>query len=199
MKKEKSVYYFRVILDTLFEDDQKEKPYREIALLQSQTLSTIARAIVESFDFDFDHCYGFYDNFTDPYKSKEMYELFTDLGEEPTEGALGVTYVKIPKAFNKIGKKMRFLFDYGDNWQFKVELVDIQPSKKNNKYPKVLKKFGKAPEQYPPLEDEGEEEETGCKNHAWFHEDCILCQELKDEGINLHWFPDTPIKKKIAH
>jgi len=32
---------------------------RELALAENQTLYTLAEAIVDSFDFDFDHCFGF--------------------------------------------------------------------------------------------------------------------------------------------
>lgn len=158
MKENKSLseYLFRVTLDDDFDGRGKEKSWRKIIVLSSQSLWTLAQAIVKSFDFNFDHCYGFYDNFKDPYHSKEIYELFTDIGEEPTEGAFGVEHVKITKAFEKISKKMRFLFDYGDNWQFTVELLGIKPAG-GEKYPKIIKKFGKAPEQYPDY-DENEKE-----------------------------------------
>lgn len=193
MKRNKSAYKFKVTLDTDFEGIGKQKPYREIEALSIQSLSTLARIIVVSFGFYFDHCYGFYDNFEDPYKSDEMYELFTDIGEEPTEGAFGVTYIKVPKAFDKIGKKLRFLFDYGDNWQFTVELKDIKQTVGSSKYPKLLKKVGVSPEQYPEIEEEDEEDAT---HGDWFHENCNLCQNLKAEGGKMQWFPDEPVKKK---
>lgn len=159
MNQNKAVYHFKVTLENGFGENVKEKPYREIAVLSSQSLSTLAKTIVDSFGFGFDHCYGFYDNLKDPYKSKEIFELFTDIPEDPTPGALGVTYVKVTKAFDRIGKKMLFLFDYGDNWQFIVELIDIFPFEKKSKYPKILKKTGQAPEQYPPLDEDEEGEE----------------------------------------
>lgn len=152
-------YHFRVTLDDNFRISDKEELWREIEALSSQTLSTLARAIVESFGFDFDHCYGFYDNLANTFKSKEIYELFTDLGEEPTEGAFGVEHIKITKPFDKIGKKMRFLFDYGDNWNFTVELLEIKTAD-NGTYPRTTKKFGKAPEQYPDYNEDEDEEKT---------------------------------------
>lgn len=187
----KSVYHFKVTLDTDFEGRNKQRPYREIETLSTQSLSTLAKIIVESFGFDFDHCYGFYDNFRDPYDSSEIYELFTDIGEEPTEGAFGVNHTKIPKAFDKIGKKMRFLFDYGDNWQFTVELRDIKQTVDNSSYPKVIKKVGSTPEQYPEIEEDDENDAT---KKDWFHENCNLCQKLKAEGVKMQWFPDEPVK-----
>jgi len=159
MKNTKSIYHFKVTLDVDFKDRGKEKSWREVAVLSSQSLSTLARIIVQSFDFYFDHCYGFYNNFKNPYHSSEKYELFTDIGEEPTEGALGVEHIKITRAFDKTGKKMRFLFDYGDNWQFAVELLDIKPAS-GGKYPKVIKKVGNAPEQYPDYDKNDDKEES---------------------------------------
>lgn len=159
MNKSKLIYRFKVTLDTDFKGRESKRPYREIDVLENQSLSTFAFAIVKSFGFYFDHCYGFYDNFENPYESKEMYELFTDIPEDPNPGALGVTYVKVSKAFYHKGKKLRFLFDYGDNWFFTIELMDIKQFSGNEKYPKLIKSVGKAPEQYPPLEEDSEEEE----------------------------------------
>jgi len=44
---------------------------------------------------------------------------------------------------------MTFLFDYGDDWQFKVEMLGEGQKDLSVKYPKLLKSAGKAPEQYP--------------------------------------------------
>ena len=197
MNSKKIILYFRATLDTDFVGSGKEKPYREIVIKKNQSLSTLAQAIVTSFGFYFDHCYGFYDNFENTHKSREKYELFTDLPDvEDTKGALGVSYVKVFKAFPNIGKKLRFLFDYGDTWLFTIELLDLKLVDEKQKYPRVIKKVGKAPEQYPPLEMDEEEVDE----EHWYHKDCKLCNDLKDSGIPLQWFPDVSIeKKKTVH
>jgi len=51
---------------------------------------------------------------------------------------------------------MLFLFDYGDEWRFVVELKEINQAEKCDLKPKILESIGKAPEQYPPCEDEVE-------------------------------------------
>ncbi|BET28960.1 plasmid pRiA4b ORF-3 family protein [Wolbachia endosymbiont of Carposina sasakii] len=51
-------------------------------------------------------------------------------------------------------KKMIFLFDYGDNWEFLVECCGIIEAEAGTRYPKVTKKQGEAPPQYPDYEDE---------------------------------------------
>lgn len=195
--KNKFYYYFRVTLIGRGGSgkNSKDKIFREIAVLGRQTLSTLASTIVRSFNFYFDHCYGFYNSFDSYINSTEMYELFTDIPEEPTPGAKGVTRIKVATIFPEIGKKMLFLFDYGDNWKFSVLLIEIKVAPGNAKNPKIIKKVGKAPKQYPLIEenDFGEEIHDG---HDLFHADCDLCNKLQNQGITSQWFSAKPISKK---
>lgn len=57
----------------------------------------------------------------------------------------------------KIGQSFLYLFDYGDEWHFKVLLWDIDETAKKTQAAVVHKK-GKAPEQYPDWEDLEEDE-----------------------------------------
>ena len=72
--------------------------------------------------------------------------MFADLGEEGE--FKGVKRTKMSKAFDQIEKKMLFLFDYGDEWHFIVELKGIKLSKEGEKYPFVAESIGGAPSQY---------------------------------------------------
>ena len=75
----------------------------------------LAAAICAAVNFDFDHAFGFYSTLTSRYfDSPEIYELFVDIGESVGEGAKSVKRTKVAKAFPKVGKKMLFVFDYGD-------------------------------------------------------------------------------------
>ncbi|MBL7198016.1 MAG: hypothetical protein ISS47_07945, partial [Candidatus Omnitrophica bacterium] len=88
-------------------------------------------------------------------------ELFVDIGEEPLLAASkGVKKVKISQAFKSPGEKLLFLFDYGDGWRFSIELQEITYIDKWNLEPVVLESIGKAPQQYPPCEEEFEEEKN---------------------------------------
>jgi len=49
---------------------------------------------------------------------------------------------------------MRFLFDYGDEWEFLVELINRKPKEPKAKLPRLLISAGKAPAQYLDPEDE---------------------------------------------
>lgn len=128
------------------------KIVREIEILENASLYKLAGAIINTYDFDFDHCFGFFSKIAEShyYDSEKKYELFTDLedeGIEPT-GAGSVKKTKVKEVWRSIGDKMMFLFDYGDNWQFIVELIGFDEKKSGQKYPLILKKNGKAPRQY---------------------------------------------------
>ena len=51
---------------------------------------------------------------------------------------------------------MLFLFDYGDEWHFIVELKGIKPPEENVEYPLVVKSVGEAPPQYEEMEEKNE-------------------------------------------
>ena len=128
------------------------KLYREIEIPSSKTLYDLAGAIVGVFDFDFDHAFGFYSKLTGRvYDSPVKYELFADMGESD---ARSVKRTRIAEAFPSTGAKLTFLFDYGDEWLFRVEAIGQNRKEPRVKYPKLLKAVGKAPEQYPDPEEE---------------------------------------------
>jgi hypothetical protein len=74
-----------------------------------EQLHILAHAIVECFDFNFDHAFGFYSSLKgNIYDSPVKYELFVNVGE--TEGdARSVERTRVVEAFPSAGSKMRFL------------------------------------------------------------------------------------------
>jgi Plasmid pRiA4b ORF-3-like protein len=130
------------------------KVYRAIEIAATSSLYALAQAIVRSFDFDFDHAFGFYSKLKgNIYDSPVQYELFVDMGEGEGE-ARSVKRTRVDEAFPSPGTKMRFLFDYGDGWEFLVELVKRKPKEPKVRLPRLLVSAGKAPAQYPDPEDE---------------------------------------------
>lgn len=130
-----------------------EDVFRTIEIRGNESLASLATEILNAFDFEEDHAYGFYSNIRNIYKSDEVYELFSDIDDcEDTPGAKGVKGVLISEVF-KVRKKMLFLFDYGDDWMFLVECKKISEANPKIKYPRVIEKVGEAPEQYPDFED----------------------------------------------
>lgn len=149
-KQEKEMYIFKVTLHDRL-GRAKGTPHRILAIPTRFTLYELAKEIVHAFDFYFDHCFGFFDNVGSWTKSKECYELFRDLekeqGLEPTR-CQSVKKTKVGQVFTKVGKKMLFLFDYGDEWHFIVELKGIESPQRNTHHPLILESQGEPPPQY---------------------------------------------------
>ena len=125
------------------------KVYRDIEIDGMSTLYVLAEAITRAFDFDFDHAFGFYDKLKGSiYQSAIRYELFVDMGESDGE-ARSVKRTRVADAFPSVGSKMRFLFDYGDEWIFLVACVKQKPKEPKVKLPRLLVSSGEAPPQYP--------------------------------------------------
>lgn len=56
------------------------RPSRKIVISAKASLYDLAAVTIESFDFDLDHAFGFYDNLTNWARSEEGYESFADTG-----------------------------------------------------------------------------------------------------------------------
>ena len=128
--------------------------HRDIEIDSGKSLAKLAEAMVRAFDFDFDHAFGFYPNTRGRAvtRGRPAYELFADMGEA-TE-ARSVERTSIAEAFPEVGHAMTFLFDYGDEWLFRVELTAMGRKMAKARYPRVLAKAGPSPVQYPDPDDE---------------------------------------------
>jgi hypothetical protein len=83
----------------------------------------------------------------------------------------------------KTGKKeFLFLFDYGDEWHFGIKLIDAKGKlTPNAEYPRITARRGDAPAQYPPWDEDDDEE--------WDDEDEE--GDLPRTGTILHFDPKT--------
>ncbi len=84
---------------------------------------------------------------------EEVYSLFADIGEETNPGDRGVCTTALLDVFYP-GKKLIFLFDYGDDWRFDVICQTIEETKSAFRRPKILNPKGKPPIQYPDYDEE---------------------------------------------
>jgi hypothetical protein len=135
--------------------------YRDIELDPAKSLYVLAEAIVSSFNFDFDHAFGFYTGLTPAkiHKTFSKYELFADMGDADP-WVLGVKKTRILQAFPEVGHTMLFLFDYGDDWLFRVTLRTIGTKSAKARYPRIVATRGEAPAQYPDADDDPNEKPT---------------------------------------
>jgi hypothetical protein len=129
--------------------DGESSVFRDIEIDPSRSLYKLAEAICSAFNFDFDHAFGFYGG--DPFgrkRAQPRYELFADMGEADRD-SLSVKKTKIAEAFPDIGRALLFLFDYGDEWRFRVKLKARGNKAAKTRYPCVVASGGEAPAQYP--------------------------------------------------
>ncbi len=226
-----NIYTLKVTL-TDWQARTRGYPHRVLAVPADLSLYDLAYEINESFAFDFDHAFGFFDNLKNPWRANEQYELFNDgeleaegemmlaelegeleefseeeiaqvdtlselppdeakkkliemslkdvpaedkamaqfflesmldevlddaLGDEDGAAPKGVKGVVVSQVFEK-GKKLLYLFDYGDEWRFIVECKGVSKAE-SGEYPRVLGSKGEAPEQYPDYDEENEDDD----------------------------------------
>lgn len=125
---------------------------RQIAVSGNKSLEHFAEVILSAFNFDCDHCFAFYgdiDKHPGP-EQTEIYEAFFDIDdvEVTNDLAQSVKRTKIKTVFKEIGKKMMFMFDYGADWRFLIELKEMREKQSGEYLPELLKSVGEAPPQY---------------------------------------------------
>ncbi len=128
---------------------------RKIEMKETQTLDRLQAAIIEDeFGWDDPHAYSF---FLDgiPYSKNEEMEYsnaFKESGAKPSDA-------KLKDLGLQKGQKISFVFDFGDDHRFNIAVDGFGEVQKGKKYPAILEAKGKAPKQYPDMEDEEEGEE----------------------------------------
>jgi len=125
--------------------------FADLVIAGDCSLYDFAEFIVKTVGFDFDHSFEFCDNLKDPYRSKERYTLFADMGEGE-DGDHSVKRTRIADVFAP-KRKMLFHFDYGDDWLFLVTCTAVKESAAKRRFKKVNSTRGTPPEQYPNPEE----------------------------------------------
>ncbi|MDJ0707198.1 MAG: plasmid pRiA4b ORF-3 family protein [Leptolyngbyaceae cyanobacterium MO_188.B28] len=116
------------------------KVWRRIAIPNTLTLDDLSTAILNAFEFDFEHLYqfsykdrfGILQTVISPEVSSPPYTTETLVGDLPLEPGASMTY----------------LYDFGDRWEFQVQLEEINPPDPELSQPQVLATHGEAPQQY---------------------------------------------------
>lgn len=123
---------------------------RKIEMRETQTLDDLHEAIIfDALGWDEGHMYSFFfDNI--PYSKDRSMEYSCSIeppdpfsGERPNS-----TSTKLKQLNLKEGQKFLFLFDFGDDQQFGIEVVGFGRSRSKAPYPMVIGRKGRAPNQY---------------------------------------------------
>jgi hypothetical protein len=118
--------------------------WRRIAISSDMTLWDLSQLILLSYDFDCDHL----DMFS--YKNqlgRTVQVVHPYMNESPSTDE-----VKIADLPLAVGSVMEYLFDFGDNWEFHLQLEEIKLDRRSD-YGEIIASEGKAPEQYPDWEE----------------------------------------------
>ena len=137
MPNKTGIFQFKVSLGTV---------HRTLKIDSRKLLNDLCYAILNAYDFDFDHLYDI------KFISTFGYKLVFN-------GAPEISYAKYPTTSDinigslpiQINDEMVFTYDYGDNWKFKITLEKFDAIKKQTKIipdTEVINIKGKAPEQY---------------------------------------------------
>ena len=95
--------------------------YRHIQISENATLQNLSSAILDAFDFDDDHLHSFFMSNRAWDKDTEYVCPYGEL-----DGAPGFTdKVKLSKFHLAKGAKFLYLFDYGDEWHFQINVLRV--------------------------------------------------------------------------
>lgn len=136
------VYVFEVTLPEI-----RKKVSRTIEILENQTLNELSSVILEAYGFDDDHLHAFFlsGNVWD-----DSTGYYDPLYEDPLNPNKKIRKddIQIKNLNLEIGQSTAYLFDFGDEWVFNVELIDKKKGTSDLSYPIISKKIGEAPRQY---------------------------------------------------
>jgi hypothetical protein len=151
-----STHTFRVrILGGLYAPPHAREIWRELELTGDQTLGDLGEAIPLAFGFDDPHLWSFFLS-GKPWDEATEYTLSPSPdpagGRGRARAADRLRIRDVPAA-----EEFLFLFDYGDEWHFGVQLVRIGNAPNPGvRYPQVVASHGQAPPHYPAIEDDGD-------------------------------------------
>lgn len=131
------VYIFKVSLG---------KIWRRIAISSQMTLADLSNLILESVNFDSDHL--------DMFTYKNQIGRTVEVSHPYADGSPSTNEVCIGELPLVEGSSMGYVFDFGDWWEFNVQLEKIQADDSPTNYGAVTESHGAAPPQYPDWDEE---------------------------------------------
>lgn len=128
---------------------------RTIQIRGEQTLEDLHEAIFKAFNRFDEHLYEFLLG-VGPDDRSAIYSLPAEVEfpcmEEEMAGDVRTT--TIDSLGLEVGRAFGYHFDFGDDWLHQIDVTAIEDYSGKGKYPKITKKVGKSPPQYPDEDDE---------------------------------------------
>lgn len=144
-----------IIEGLLTEEFVKKNPVmsRTIEIKGSQTLKELHEIIFDAFDREDQHLYEFQiggETLQDPNATRYGIPTPSIFGsgfeEEPCEDASKTTVGSLGLSVDDV---FCYWFDFGDSWWHQIDVMDVVEKAPKGKYPRVTKREGASPPQYP--------------------------------------------------
>ena len=127
---------------------------RTIQIRGDQTLLDLHFAIFDAYDRWDEHMYEFQfgERMNDPEGLRYVLPQAFDAGDPTVAGDLIETTLDSLEL--EVGLRFGYWFDFGDDWLHMIQVKAIDDRLPKGKLPKVIKRVGKSPPQYPDDEDD---------------------------------------------
>jgi hypothetical protein len=123
---------------------------RTIQIRGDQTLEDLHNAIFSAFGRWDEHMYEFQfgKRPMDPKAARYVMPEAFDMGDDPPPAGR-VDETTIDSLGLKVGDRFGYWFDFGDDWWHQINVEAIDEGVPRGKFPRVIKRVGKNPPQYP--------------------------------------------------
>ncbi len=115
--------------------------WRKIKLSANHTLHDLHQAIQGAYGFADDHLYAFFMD-GKPYSQQRINSPGSERGPYADRALIGQLGLSL-------GGQFLYLFDFGDEWRFRISLEEIYETEEPLAGPELVAGKGRAPEQYP--------------------------------------------------
>jgi Plasmid pRiA4b ORF-3-like protein len=142
-----------------------KRTYRHIEIADNQTFADLHEAIFDAFDRYEEHLYSFFFPGKRTKSIRMLYnspEVTHPMNVQEMAGMLGKEIHRaddttILQSQLAEGEFFYYLFDFGDEWWHELTVLKSDTGRRSEKeLPRVVKKNGPSPEQYPDFEEDDE-------------------------------------------
>jgi hypothetical protein len=134
--------------------------WRDLELADDNTLEDLHLLIQRAYSWRDDHLYSFF-------LSGKSWDRSSEIGSPWSETSLHTHHIEMRQLDLHEGQAFIYLFDYGDQHEFDVTVLRINPLAPKGKYPRTLEYHGKSPPQYPDYDEQTGE--LGWDPHQHWH------------------------------
>lgn len=125
----RATYEIRVKLKSF-----KPSTWRRFIISGNTSVKTLEVAMLDMFNADFGHMFDLLNK-----KTQERFENVESIAEaEDWDPATGIDYEKAKVSYFEKGDRLLLTYDYGDSWEFEVDIKNITTDQAAPKCPKIL-------------------------------------------------------------